>query len=208
MFPFAHYFIAEEMFGKLNNEIKLGSIIPDFISLGPNITIEDTHKVLEDFGNPDFERAWNLHIIVDEYTEENYSYPNSSDELRRDLGAYLAHIFVEAAVDYSIWNTGKYYEPPVYDEDLINKLENVLGKDLTIVKPTLILFLTWDPESYFDNLVNSLLYIAGSHQHVLTKSQVKMLINECVEIIPDYKILLNDSMQYLKLNKHQQTLGR
>jgi hypothetical protein len=73
MFPFAHYFIAEEMFGKLNNEIKLGSIIPDFISLGPNITIEDTHKVLEDFGNPDFERAWNLHIIVDEYTEENYS---------------------------------------------------------------------------------------------------------------------------------------
>ena len=208
MFPFAHLSIAEKYFGRLNNDIKLGSFIPDFISLEPNISIEDTHKLIKESDHTDFIRAWNLHIIVDEYTEEKYSYTKAPDNLKHDLGQYLAHIFIEAAVDHSIWNSGKYFEPPIYDEELIEKLEIVLKKDLTIVKPTLILFLSWDSESYFENLVNSLLYIVGSHQHVLTKSQVKGFINDCVEVVPDYEIILKETLQYLKQDKQRQILGK
>ena len=82
MFPFAHLTIAEKYFKELTNELKLGTILPDFLTALHDFSMEDTHVLLNNFGSFEFERAWNLHILVDEFTEKKYFYPNIPPDLR------------------------------------------------------------------------------------------------------------------------------
>ena len=196
MFPLAHIYIAEKYFKKLTNEIKLGSILPDFITLLPNFSIEDTHKLLKHLEYPNFERAWNLHVLLDEYSEKDFFYPITPKYIRKIVGKYVGHIFVETALDFLMFENKIYFEPPKIEEKIIHSLENYLNKDLTLIIPTLQLFVTWDKNSYINHLTNSLLYICGVHHYVLTQSQVKELIFKCKNVMPNHNKLLND---FLKL---------
>ncbi len=137
MFPLAHIFIAEKYFNKLTNEIKLGSILPDFLTLLPNISIEDTHKLLKHLENPDFERAWNLHILLDEYSEKNYFYRLTPKYLQKKVGKYVGHIFVETALDFLMFENKIYFRPPKIEENVIHSLEKYLNKDLTLIIPAI-----------------------------------------------------------------------
>ena len=192
MFPLAHFYLAEKALNKLNNNIKLGSIIPDFISLSPNITISESHVVITNFENSDFERAWNLHVTLDKYTEKNFFYPLTPKKIERKVGNYVAHLFVETALDYLLSASGIFYEPPRYDERIIEKLEKHFELDFTIIKPIIQLFLNWDKDSYKEYLQYSLLYTCGLHQHVFTKYQIYEMIEECEKVLPNFEEMLND----------------
>ncbi|WP_455391870.1 hypothetical protein [[Eubacterium] cellulosolvens] len=192
MFPLAHIYIAEKYFNKLTNEIKLGSILPDFLTLLPNFSIEDTHKLLKNSEYPDFERAWNLHVFLDKYSEETYFYRLTPRYLQQKVGKYVGHIFVETAFDYLMFENKIYFDPPKIEEKIIHSLGKHFNKDLTLIIPSIQLFVTWNKDSYTNHLANSLLYICGVHHTVLTQSQVIKLIHKCKNVIPDHNKLLND----------------
>ena len=200
MFPLAHIYLAEKYFDKLTNEIKFGTTIPDFLTMLPIISIEDTHKLLINFDYPDFARAWNLHILLDNYSEEKYFYPLTPDDIRQEMGKYVGHIFVETALDYILLENGIYYSPPKIEGHIIPHLEKYFKKDLTLFIPYFKLFVIWDREKYLDHLADSILYICGVHHHVLTKSEVENLIDDCKDVLPDYEKLFADLLANVKLD--------
>ncbi len=200
MFPLAHMYLADKYFHHINDEIKLGSIIPDFIALSPNYSISESHVLLNNFIYQNFERAWNLHVIVDKYSEENYFYRLIPKNLKTMVGEYLGHIFVETALDYIIWENDIYFSPPKINDKILISLEKYFNKDLTLIKPSINLFITWDRDSYLNHLAYTLLYLCGVSHRVLTVSRVKELINECNEHLLDYKLMLNNLLSHI--NEH------
>ncbi len=198
MFPLAHLYIAEKYFKELTNEIRFGSVLPDFLTISPNFSIFESHISIVNFEPEQFCSAWNLHIELDEYSEQKYFYPLIPIEIKQDLGEYLGHIFMETAFDYILFDKKIYFDPPILDEKILNTLELYFNKDLTLIKPTLQLFLTWERDSYKDNLAYSLMYICGVNEHVLTKSQVNQIISVCKKSLPDFKLLLDDFLSIFK----------
>ena len=121
--------------------------------------------------------------------------------LQQKLGKYVGHIFVETALDFLMFENKIYFEPPKIEENVIHSLEKYLNKDLTLIIPTIQLFVTWDKTSYTNYLANSLLYICGVHHYVLTQSQVKELIFKCKNVMPNHDKLLNNFLN--KILKEQ-----
>lgn len=199
MFPFAHLTIAEKYFKELTNELKLGTILPDFLTALHDFSMEDTHVLLNNFGSFEFERAWNLHILVDEFTEKKYFYPNIPPDLRNKVGSYVGHIFVESAFDQLMWSSGVYFPPPKIEESVIDNLEKYFKKNLIILKPMMQLFLTWDERSYPEHLIDSLLYICGVNQCVFTKTQVKRLLVQCKKSLPEPDELIIEVLDNIRL---------
>ena len=192
MFPLTHLYIAEKYFKKLTNEIKFGSVLPDFLTISPNFSIIESHKRLLNFEPKQFSTAWNLHVELDEYSEQKYFYPLIPKKLKHEYGDYLGHIFLETAFDYILRDKDIYFDPPILDDEIIDRLGLYFNKDFSIIKPTIQLFLTWEKESYMDNLAYSLMYIGGVNQHVLTRSQIDKIISDCKSILPDHNELLDD----------------
>jgi hypothetical protein len=184
-------YIAEHHFGKLSNDIKLGSILLDYITLSPNFSIEESHKQLKNFKHKDFELAWNLHVLIDEISEKEFFYPNTPVEFRNRFGDYVGHIFLETAFDIILWKNGIYYNPPDMDKSIISDIENYFHKNLSIIRSSMKFLLNWEKENYPHHLTLSLIYICGYHHNTLTKSQVQKLLKESEKIIKDQDELLN-----------------
>lgn len=195
MFPFAHLYIAEKYFDELTNEIAWGAIIPDFLTLLPNFSINDTHKLLDKKG--DFERAWNLHVLGDEYSEHKYFYRMIPKALERKFGKYVGHIFLEVALDNNMFADGIYFAPPKSSNNIVKILQNRFKNELPIIKSIMRFLVTWDKNTYSEHLANSLMYICGVHHHFLTRSQVEGLIEQCKPLLPDYRELLEDCLDNL-----------
>jgi hypothetical protein len=192
MFPLAHLYIADKYFDHLTNEIKLGSIFPDILSLLPNFNIENTHVLLKDFKHKEFQTAWNLHVKLDKVSEEHFFYPKTPDHIKENLGEYLGHIFLETAFDYLLLEHDVFFTHPSINDNLIYNLERYLKKNLVFIKPIMKIFVTWKKSTYLDHLALSLLFICGENRHFKTKDQVLTIIEECKNSLPNFE----ESMKY------------
>lgn len=198
MFPIAHLKLAEKYLNKLSNEIKLGSIIPDFITLSPNISIDLSHKRINNFPHHDFELAWNLHIIADEISENEFFYPRIPDKLKHKFGEYVSHLFLEAALDLLLLKKGIFYEPPKFDNSILSDLEKYFDKNLAIIKSTMRFLISWEVDNYPEHLSYNLMYVCGYYHHTLTKSQVDLIVNDCIQLLSDSDELMNSLLMRIK----------